>query len=318
MPCFTPLDAWRTTESTPNGRKISFERSENTTTKIQLPCGQCIGCKLDRSLVWAIRCVHEAQLHDQNSFITLTYSPQHVPWDGSLRKSDFQAFIKRLRYHFSERKINPETGRYKRYPTRAVRYYMCGEYGESLKRPHYHACLFGIDFPDKEPLSKKDDQILWRSATLETLWGKGHTSIGAVTFESAAYIARYITKKITGDQSHEHYETTCKHTGNLISLLPEYTCMSLKPGIAAEWFTKYKSEIYPSDFAIHRGRKIKLPRYYDKLAELSGIDVEIIKKKRKEFARLHRANNTPERLAVREKIQKRKYKQLIRSLENDT
>ena len=304
MPCYKPLDAWRTTETTSNGKKaIAFKRSANTTTPLTLPCGQCIGCRLDRSLVWAIRCVHEAQSHTQNSFITLTYAPEHHPTDGSLIKWHFQDFMKRLRKH-----SYPQT----------IRYFMCAEYGENFSRPHYHACLFGIDFPDKDPIRESEGIILYNSATLDKIWGMGYTSIGDVTFETAAYTARYITKKITGKNAHDHYQTTCQHTGNLITLEPEYTNMSLRPGIGKQWYDKYKTDLYPSDFAIHKNRKIKIPRYYDKIMELEGGDLETIKRKRKQQARKLLKENTPERLAAREKVKLLKFKTLSRTFENDT
>jgi len=302
MPCFKPLTAWRSTENTSKGKKkIYFQKSPQTTTRLTLPCGQCIGCRLDRSLVWATRCVHEAALHDQNSFITLTYAPEHLPTDGSLIKWHFQDFMKRLRKS--------------RYP-QTIRYFMCAEYGEKFSRPHYHACLFGVDFPDKDPIKESEGIILYNSPALDEIWGLGYTSIGDVTFETAAYTARYITKKITGDQAHNHYQTTCAHTGNLITLEPEYTSMSLKPGIGADWLEKYKTDVYPSDYIIHRGKKIKVPRYYDKIMELEGTDIEAIKKLRKKKAAKFKDDNTPERLAVREQVKTIKFNQLSRSYEN--
>lgn len=304
MPCYKPLDAWRTTETTSNGKKaIAFKKSPITTTPLTLPCGQCIGCKLDRSLVWAIRCVHEAQLHTQNSFITLTYAPEHLPSDGSLTKSHFQKFVKRLRKSRSHQ---------------TIRYFMCAEYGENFSRPHYHACLFGTDFPDKSPIRECEGIILYNSKTLDELWGYGMTSIGDVTFETAAYTARYITKKITGKNADDHYTTTCEYTGNIINLQPEYTNMSLRPGIGKDWYNKYKTDLYPSDFAIYKNKRIKIPRYYDNIMELEGGDLESIKLKRKQEARKHLKENTPERLAVRENVKLLKYKQLTRSYENDT
>lgn len=302
MPCFKPLNAWRTTENTSTGKKkIAFKPSPETTTPLTLPCGQCIGCRLDRALVWATRCVHEAQLYQANSFITLTYSPEHLPQDGSLIKWHFQDFMKRLRKSQSQTKI---------------RYFMCAEYGEKFTRPHFHACLFNIDFSDKTPISEREGIILYNSPTLDKIWGKGITSIGDVNYETAAYTARYINKKITGKNQHDHYQTTHPVTGEIINLEPEYTSMSLKPGIGQDWYHRYKSDLYPHDNLIHRNRKLKMPRYYDKTYELEGNDLEAIKKIRKQKARKQLKENTPERLAVREKVKLLKYKQLTRSYEN--
>lgn len=301
MPCFKPLSAWRTTELTAKGKnKIVFAKSDDSTYPIQLPCGQCIGCRMERSQLWAIRCVQEGQLHDQNCFITLTYAPEHLPTDGSLIKYHFQDFMKRLRKHFSPQ---------------IIRYFMCAEYGENFNRPHYHACLFNVDFPDKDPIKSNEGMTLYASPQLDSIWQKGFCSIGNLTFETAAYTARYIMKKINGDRAAEHYTTTHPLTGDLIHLEPEYSNMSLRPAIGKLWLAKYQTDLYPSDFIIYKNRKIKIPRYYDKIMELNGYDIEDIKRKRKLKARKHLGNNTPERLAVREKILTLKTSQHTRSFE---
>ncbi len=305
MPCFHPIEAWRTSELTSNGKnKIAFRKSitHANITALKLPCGRCIGCKLDRSLSWAIRCVEEAQLHEQNSFITLTYSDEHLPHDGSLIKSHFQDFMKRLRKYISPSK---------------VRYYMCGEYGENFTRPHFHACLFGITFPDLELFKEEEGILLFSSEILETIWGKGFVTIGEMTFETAAYTARYIAKKITGDQADEHYTTSCPITGALIHLEPEYNTMSRKPGLARDWYEKYQSDVYPSDFLIHQGKTVKVPRYFDNLYEAEGNDLEQLKRERKIRAKRFAKDNTPERLATREKIKLLNYRKLLRGFENE-
>nr|UXQ88143.1 MAG: replication initiation protein [Microvirus sp.] len=303
MPCYTPLSAWRTTENTANGKKaIVFKKSANSTTPLTLPCGQCIGCRTDRAQSWAIRCTQEGQLHQQNSFITLTYNSENLPTDGSLIGFHFTDFMKRLRSHY--------------YP-QTIRYFMCAEYGENFDRPHFHACLFGLDFLDKEPIKESEGLILYNSPQLDSIWGKGYTSIGALTFETAAYTARYITKKITGKGAPDHYTTTCEHTGALIHLTPEFARMSLRPAVGKQWLQHYLTDLYPSDFAIHKGKQIKIPRYYDKIMELNGYDIETIKRKRKLKARKHLKDNTPERLAVREKCHTLKSTQLTRNYENE-
>lgn len=196
---------------------------------------------------------------------------------------------------------------------------MCGEYGENFSRPHYHLCLFGIDFPDKEIYKEEEGIITWSSAILERIWGKGFCTIGDLTFETAAYTARYILKKVNGEQKDDHYQTSCIHTGNLIDLQPEYTTMSRRPGIANDWYYQYKSDVYPSDTLIHKGNRVKIPRYYDTLLEREDPEqLEIQKLQRKEFARKQLKDNTPERLATREKHKHLTLKRLSRSYENDS
>ena len=177
MACYHPLIAYRSREKSKNGKYgLSFSiKNGYYDLKVQVPCGQCIGCRLEKSRQWAIRCVHEAQMHEENCFITLTYNKESLPADGSLRKRDFQLFMKRLRKECGE----------------GIRYYMCGEYGAKYERPHYHICLFGYDFKDKYIWDERDKVPLYRSTKLEKLWTLGFSTIGEVTFQSAAYVAPY-------------------------------------------------------------------------------------------------------------------------------
>ena len=302
MPCYSPIQAWRSTEDTVNGKKkIAFKRSANSTTPLHLPCGQCIGCRLTRSLNWAIRCSHEASLRPENTFITLTYSDEHLPWDGSLVRPHFQKFMKRLRKHF----------------THNIRFYMAGEYGDRFARPHYHACLFGLNFSDRNPWKETEGLVTYTSDTLEVLWGKGFVTLTDFSFETAAYTARYCLKKKTGDKADDHYPVTHPTTGELIRLEPEYNTMSLRPGIGKDWFNQYQSDVYPSDFIVRKNYKSPPPRYYDKLFEIDGGDMEELKLRRNKRAAPHLKDQTPERLATREKVKTLKLKQYSRSYENE-
>ena len=159
-------------------------------TEIWLPCGQCIGCRLQRSREWAARCVFEASRHEHNSFITLTYAPECLPEDGSLHYEHFQKFIKRLRKRLWRYEDDLK-----------VRFFMCGEYGEQFSRPHYHAIIFGYDFPDKVFWSRNNGYPLYRSRMLEELWPFGYCTVGDVTFESAAYVARYTGTRLAPAQA---------------------------------------------------------------------------------------------------------------------
>lgn len=252
-----------------------------------------MGCRLERSRQWATRCLHESALHKSNAFITLTYDASNLPPGASLVYSDFQKFMKRLRKHF--------TGQ-------LVRFYMCGEYGSQFSRPHFHACIFGVDFLDKSfwqttPSGAK----LYRSPSLERLWPFGFSSVGEVTFESAAYVARYIMKKITGDLADEHYSYTDPSTGEVISRTPEFTHMSLKPGVGSGWFTKYVGDVFPHDYVIARGAKSRPPRYYDKIYQkMAPVEMETIRFERGLTGLVHAADNTPERLLDREIVAKAK------------
>lgn len=216
----------------------------DTTGKYKyLPCGQCIACRVNRSKDWATRCVLEARCHDENCFITLTYNDENLPQDMSLHKDDFQKFMKRLRKKLSKEGIK-------------ISFYMCGEYGELYERPHYHACIFGYRPKDLEVWSFRSGVTLYRSALLEKLWPFGFVTVGDVTYQSAAYVARYVVKKYTGEKAEEFYGER----------LPPYTNMSLKPAVGQSYFERYSEEIYNRDFVIISGNiKAKIPRYYDKI-----------------------------------------------------
>lgn len=226
-----------------------------------------------------MRCLHESQLHKKSSFLTLTYSPEHVPADGSLNKRHFQLFIKRLRKSLKGRRL---------------RYFHCGEYGESLGRPHYHACVFGYDPEDKELLRESGGIRLYTSKSLADIWGLGFVTVGDVTFDSAAYVARYITKKITGQKADEHYE----------GRQPEYVTMSRRPGLGKKWFDKYQNDVFPKDFVTVRGRKVKPPKYYERMYEhLDPSAYVSVKNRRKSKCKENLLDNTPERLQVKETYQ---------------
>jgi len=196
---------------------------------------------------------------------------------------------------------------------------MCGEYGEKTQRPHYHACIFGLDFEDKQLWSIRNGTRLYTSATLARIWGKGHVVIGSVTFESAAYIARYVMKKITGAPAKEHYVHVDKTSGLYSQISPEYTSMSLKDGgIGGNWYELYKKDVYPSDNVIVGGKVYKVPKYFDKKYEIENPEgIVKVKIKRKESALLRKAENTRERLIVREQCKKAQISRLLRNLQEE-
>lgn len=296
MPCYHPLTAYRNSEARGG---ITFSAATGT-IPLKIPCNQCIGCRLERSRQWAMRCVHEASLHKDNSFITLTYNDQHIPPTGTLVIKHFQDFMKRLR---------------KSQPNTRIRYYHCGEYGDLNRRPHYHALLFGFQFPDLELFQTKKGNKIYTSATLEKLWTFGFSTIGALTFESAAYCARYVMKKKTGKQAPAYYRNIDKTTGEYWDIIPEYNTMSRRPGIAHDWYQLYKNDAYPSDFITLRGKKMKPPKYYDRLFEHDAPQtMQLIKEARMASAKLRAKDNTPARLLVRENVKKAQIASFSRKL----
>ena len=272
--------------------------------------------------------MHEASLHDNNQFITLTYNNENFPSDHSVSKRELQLFFKKLRH---------KIGRF--------RFFACGEYGEKKARPHYHAILFGADFPDRYIYSVRNGQVYYRSPLLESVWGKGYCIIGDVEFESAAYVARYVMKKRKGPpgQKDKHGMTNEEHyrkhiidpdTGEWTSsyiLAPEFALMSRgsgkkddsdlwRYGIGRAWFNKFQSDT-DKDYVTIRGSKVGLPQYYKKLisdhAELHGQlkQLEQRQKKRRKYALEMKKKNPPDRMQTIQKVKEIKLQQCKRILE---
>ena len=305
MPCYRPIQGWKGRVRTPNGKRpIVFNVNQGfEDLSVTVPCGQCVGCRLEHSRQWAIRCMHEASLHKDNCFITLTYDDAHLPHGGTLVKRHWQTFMKRLRKNTGAK----------------IRYYHAGEYGKKERRPHYHAILFGFDFKDKRFYKKSlTGHPLFISDTLFRTWNRGWADIGSVTFQSAAYVARYVMKKFTNADEEEvawHYRNVDAITGESHDLEPEYATMSRRPGIAREWFDKYGAEVYTHDSVIVNGREAKPPKYYDTLMERTDPDeIRDIKVARRKAAGKHAANQTTDRLMVREEVKSAQLRHLRRPI----
>lgn len=308
MPCTCPIDAYPPPPGAPDRKFVfSAHRSYAGATATRIPCGQCRGCRLDRARDWATRCVHESQCHDRNSFLTLTYSDDHLPGDRSVSVRELQLFNKRLRDGVG-----------------SMRFMGCGEYGDLTLRPHYHLLVFGWDPDDKIPWRKaKSGEVLYRSPTLEKFWPYGEALIGAVTFKSAGYVARYTMKKAKGDEDPTRYVRAAAHpeTGELIewSVAPEFLLMSRRPGLGAEWFNRYASDAFPSDFLVVDGRKVPVPRFYtERLAREAEREALRIKARRKLNGFRHASNNTERRLMTRHESQELRARQLVRPLDAES
>lgn len=332
MACYNPLDA---TLLPQGGKPIIHKRGQPRKPTnyalgrdIKLPCNQCIGCRIDRSKKWAVRLLHEAELHEKTAFITLTYNDETllarrqereptVPCTpplksatssavdidtyahakprahaDSLRPRDVQLFMKRLRKDLS-----------KRNPFGKVRFYLVGEYGDKYGRPHYHIALYGEDFSDdRVKWRTSGDYTCYRSSRLERLWPHGNSEIGELTIDSATYVAGYIMKKVNGKKADEHYRRESAD-GTIYWITPEFALMSRKPGIGRDWLTNYMTDVYPHDYVIVNGQKARPPRYYDKLLEMfEPATYEKLKIRRQQMALELAADNTPRRLADKEAV----------------
>ncbi len=325
MPCYHPVDCWYSKHKFPSGKQqilYGYYDARKTlnnspcTPDFQAPCRQCVGCRLERSRQWAMRCLHEAQMHETNSFITLTFSPEELlkrPNVWSLDHTEWQKFMKKLKSKL-RRDYGPAAAN-------AVRFYMCGEYGEQFARPHYHACVFNHDFVDKTLWTERDGIPLYKSASLDSLWTTsygeplGFTSVGDVTFQSAAYVARYVMKKWKGtpEEIEAHYQTLDPITGETYSIQPEFALMS--KGLGKTWFKKHQSDTDKDYITVNR-QKMSLPKYYTSLIEQQGEDIKHRKSKR--LKALNKSDNTRERLLTKEIIKKSRTKLLLRNLQEQS
>lgn len=294
MSCYHPLSAVVYGINPENGKKILKVGAlpDGKHESLEIPCGRCIGCRLDYSRQWANRCMLELKYHEKACFVTLTYDSDHVPrsWydDPStgeacpsltLRKRDLQLFFKKVR---------------KRFPESRIRYFGCGEYGPSTYRPHYHLIIFGIDFSeDRVPYRQsKTLNPMYMSPTLDKLWtfpsrvdeGSHTTNAGIATiqdvcWETCAYAARYVTKKLNGLEGEFYKE---------FNLEPPFAVMSRRPGIGRMYYDE-NPELYRHAYinvaTETGGLKFAPPKYFDRLLEEDDFEQYTeIKETRKRMA----------------------------------
>ena len=294
-------------------------------TALRFPCGGCKGCRIDSSRQKAIRIEHEVQTQREDGkgscFITLTYAPEHLPMLGNtgvstLVQEDWAAFMKRLR-----RRINNPSDRFFVSSDLKIRQVYCGEYGDNFGRPHFHGILFGYDFPDKyyapecNRNRKANADPLFRSEFLEELWPYGHSTIGAATWQSGAYVARYVMKKVTGKAALAHYQVIDPETGEVFDRKPEFNVIG--NGIGLDWFNRYGiPDVYPAGQVITKaGKRMKPPRYYDsKYEEINPEDMWRLREQRMAATAANRDDNTEARLFVKSKVLEARLKMLKRVL----
>lgn len=297
-----------------DGSDFHFLPADKDAKFVQLPCGQCIECRLERSRIWAIRCMHEASLYENNCFITLTFNDEYVDRYKSLRPDTYPKFMKRLRKAI--------------YPSK-VRFFHAAEYGENFGRPHHHAILFGYDFPDKIHKTRRNNYDYFESPLLSKLWthpetgeSLGFHEITSVSFDSCAYVARYCVKKITGPAAYDHYQYL-DESGSIRHRKPEfctmsrgkpcrnhqttdYNCPDCSGGIGAKWYARYKdSDVWAHDRVHIEGSTfITPPRYYLQKLELSDKPLHDTIKNKRKIKLKESTEFTAEKQTARELIKK--------------
>ena len=261
-----------------------------------------MACRLRRANEDAVRILHETQLHERSSFLTLTYDQEHLPPDHGLHVRDWQLFMKRLRKRTDNK----------------LRFYMVGEYGDRDLRPHFHAIIFGEDWRREwKPIDRSDaGHLVYQAETVQEAWGQGRTSVDAVTFQNAAYCARYHQKKIKGEAANDHYLRCITDDDGelqLVNVRPEFSCRSMRPGIGSGWYDKFKRDLFPLDECIVQGQRMPVPTYYrNKLKNQDPALYESLKAKRREA--INDAVETEERARTRAFVLKARTAKLRRTL----
>lgn len=304
---------------------------------VEIPCGKCVGCRLERSRQWANRCLMELEYHDSAYFVTLTYNDDYVPRSYyadpdtgeaqpslTLKKHDFQLFMKRLR---------------KAFPNDKIRFFACGEYGPSTFRPHYHAILFGLHLPDLVPVGQSAQGFqYYHSEALQNVWSQriaptregsvtplthplwspmGHILVANVTWETCAYTARYVMKKLNGPEAQFYSD---------FNIEPPFSLMSRKPGIARQWYEDHPGMFdyeYISVKTPTGGKKFRPPKYFDKLFDIDepekSAEIKAIRQKMAEEAKKAKLSKTSlsylEMLQVEENAKLDSIKKLQRRLD---
>ena len=269
---------------------------------VELPCRKCPSCKLRKAKEWALRCWHESQMHENNSYITLTYADKHLPPYQNLDHRDFQLFMKRFR-----------AGN----PGLKFKYFMCGEYGDKTHRPHYHVVLFGYWPPDAKYHRTENGHRYFKSLELDTFWKKGFTDTSFVSYYSAGYVARYTLKKQNSSEDVQDRYTYLDADQNLQIRKFEYIRMStgrdFGDAIGGSWFKKYAEQTCIHDYVLDpNGNKCPVPKYYLDILKEDGPSWHAhLAALRLEKARSD-PDNVPERLAAKAICAQAKLKQLPR------
>lgn len=214
-----------------------------------LPCGKCMGCKVDRAIAWTFRNLVESIYHESSLFLTLTYDDMYLPDGNTLRYRDFQLFMKRLRKHFSNEKF---------------RFFMCGEYnssGNRLFNPHYHAIIYGLKLDDMYFFKQGSRSRIFISPTIADLWPYGYHTINYVHPANIAYCSQYTFKKIEDKQ----------YYGNRVR---PFVKMSNRPGIGFEFYDENKEQLFELGYAqLQGGRKLAIPKYYREKCKIDNPDL---------------------------------------------
>lgn len=275
MPCFSPRTAWYRSELTASGkRQLQFSPNGAFGDSFKVACRKCEGCISELVRGWSVRSYHESKLWERSCVVTLTYAPEKLPWNGSVRRRDAVLFLKRLRKDVFPRRL---------------RFQLVAEYGERTLRPHYHAIIYGEDFSSDRRGGGKaaDGSPVFRSARAEALWGHGHVHIGVVSPESIGYVCAYLLKG-------------AKVPPALRSLGVEAPFRSFSRGLGFDHFVRHFWTDFRDGTVVVAGREESMPRGYERVVD--PVALAAIKDRRRAFALSRGKDSSPRRLADRREV----------------
>lgn len=298
MKCHAPISAYLGQDG---GLVFHAMAKHGDAREIKIPCRQCQACRINRASEWQTRLVHESKLHNDSLFLTLTYDEKHLPEFGSLQVEHLQKFIRSLRKAIAPTKI---------------RYYACGEYGDTSRRAHYHLIIYGWYPADGLLFDKSHDgSSLFVSKFLSRIWTYGHHLFSPTSPQTMGYVARYSVKKQTGQTGKDVYKHVDEDTGELTKIKPPFALMSLKPGIGYNYLEKHKDDFLRLSYTIVQGKRKPLPSAYVRRLKRTHPDWHIeFSDKGQEFAFEHKEDFTAQRLADAETVLKASTKTLKRKL----
>jgi len=232
MPCLTPLPAYRLEDGS-----ISFRRDEPAAvSSLVVPCKSCRWCRMDVARQWSVRAFHESLLTSASCFLTLTYSDDNLPHNGSLVRADLDDFCKRMREHCL------------RVLGVRIRFFGCGEYGERSLRPHYHLIVFGASFTDGTVCGRSGSGVdVLQSPTLDGLWGHGRAVFQSFNIYAAKYIAKYSLAKFDGDQAALLLPVTDPDTGEVLMRVPPFIKRPSRPALGIPFLERFTEDVYAYD-----------------------------------------------------------------------
>lgn len=227
-----------------------------------LPCGHCIGCRIDNAREWSVRLCNEAETSSSAWFLTLTYDDDHLPADMSIHKSHVQDFIKNLRNY-----------QYYYFDTKNIRYLVAGEYGSKSGRAHYHMILYNATIPDLKVQFASGGNLYYSSELFNSIWNQGFIIFAQVCLQTAQYVARYTLKKL----GFEDYSK--------VNIESPFILMSTRPGIGYDYCVKHAEEIYARNaIKLPNGKFASIPKYYLKVLEKLDFDVDKLRRVRRELS----------------------------------